>query len=72
VELVQRAVQARILFRAVVADSFYGEDRGVKRGLRELAVGYVLALKPSHDGRASRDRDRLVPRGSTSSRMAER
>src|SRR5215469_15955150 len=48
VELVQRAVQATIPFRAVVADSFYGEDRGVKRGLRELGVGYVLALKPSH------------------------
>jgi len=49
VELVQRAVQAKIPFRAVVADSFYGEDRGVKRGLRELGVGYVLALKPSHE-----------------------
>jgi hypothetical protein len=32
----------------VIADSFYGEDRGVKGGLRELGVGYVLALKPSH------------------------
>jgi SRSO17 transposase len=32
----------------VVADSFYGEDRGFKRGLRELKVGYVVALKPSH------------------------
>jgi hypothetical protein len=32
-----------------VADSFYGEDRGVKQGLRELDVGYVLALKPSHE-----------------------
>ncbi len=49
VELVHRAVQAQIPFRAVVADSFYGEDRGVKRGLRELGVGYVLALKPSHE-----------------------
>jgi SRSO17 transposase len=49
VELVQRAVQAQLPFRAVVADSFYGEDRGVKRGLRELGVGYVLALKPSHE-----------------------
>jgi SRSO17 transposase len=49
VELVRRAVQAQIAFRAVVADSFYGEDRGVKRGLRELGVGYVLALKPSHE-----------------------
>jgi SRSO17 transposase len=49
VELVRRAVQAQIPFRAVVADSFYGEDRGVKRGLRDLGVGYVLALKPSHE-----------------------
>jgi hypothetical protein len=49
VELVRRAVQAQIPFRAVVADSFYGEDRGVKAGLRELGVGYVLALKPSHE-----------------------
>jgi DDE superfamily endonuclease len=48
VELVRRAVQAKIPFRAVVADSFYGEDRGVKGGLRALGVGYVLALKPSH------------------------
>jgi SRSO17 transposase len=49
VELVLRAVQAQIPFRAVVADSFYGEDRGVKQGLRELGVGYVLAFKPSHE-----------------------
>ena len=48
VELVRRAVQAQLPFRAVVADSFYGEDRGVKQGLRALGVGYVLALKPSH------------------------
>ena len=32
----------------MVADSFYGEDYGVKQGLRALGVGYVLALKPSH------------------------
>ncbi len=48
VELVRRAVQAHIPFRAAVADSFYGEDYGVKQGLRALGVGYVLALKPSH------------------------
>jgi len=48
VELVRRAVQADIAFRAVVADSFYGEDDGVKQGLRALGVGYVVALKPSH------------------------
>jgi SRSO17 transposase len=48
VELVGRAVQAHLPLRAVVADSFYGEDRGVRRGLRELGVGYVLAFNPSH------------------------
>jgi hypothetical protein len=42
-------MQVGIPFRAVVADSFYGEDRGFKQGLRTLKVGYVLALKPSHD-----------------------
>jgi len=47
-ELVDAAVQATIPFRAVVADSFYGEDEAVKRGLRERGLGYVLALKPSH------------------------
>jgi hypothetical protein len=48
VQLVERAVQEAIPFRAVVADSFYGEDRGVREGLRRLCVPYVLALKPSH------------------------
>ena len=48
VELVRRAVQAKIAFRAVVADAFYGEDRGFKQGLGDLKLGYVLALKPSH------------------------
>jgi hypothetical protein len=48
VELVRRAVHVPIPFRAVVADNFYGEDRGFRRGLRDLQVGYVLALKPSH------------------------
>ncbi len=31
VELIQRAVNAGIPFRAVVADCFYGEDRGVQQ-----------------------------------------
>lgn len=48
VELVSRAIHVPIPFRAVVADSFYGEDRSFRRGLRDLHVGYVLALKPSH------------------------
>ena len=36
-----RAVHVPIPFRAVVADSFYGEDRGFRRGLRELKVGFL-------------------------------
>jgi hypothetical protein len=48
-ELVEVAVQEEgIPFRAVVADSFYGEDEGFKQSLSELEVGYVMALKPSH------------------------
>lgn len=47
-QLVERAVERGVKFRAVVADSFYGEDAGFKAGLRELKVGYVLALPPSH------------------------
>jgi DDE superfamily endonuclease len=47
-ELVEQAVEESIPFRAVVADSFYGEDEDLKWALRELRVGYVLALKPSH------------------------
>jgi hypothetical protein len=47
-ELVEKAVEGSIPFRAVVADSFYGEDEGFKQSLSELGVGYVLALKPSH------------------------
>lgn len=31
-ELIQRAVDAGIPFRAVVADCFYGEDRRVQQG----------------------------------------
>jgi SRSO17 transposase len=47
-ELVEQAVEKGIPFRAVVADSFYGEDREFKRSLGKLGVGYVLALKKSH------------------------
>jgi hypothetical protein len=47
-ELVELAVEEGIPFRAVVADSFYGEDEGFKQSLSELEVGYVMALKPSH------------------------
>jgi SRSO17 transposase len=47
-QLVELARQRSIPFRAVVADSFYGEDRGFKGALEELGAAYVLALKPSH------------------------
>src|SRR5258708_685150 len=42
VELVRRAVHVPLPFRAVVADNFYGEDRGFRQGLRDLPVGYVF------------------------------
>jgi len=47
-QLVERAKQESIPFRAVVADAFYGEDRGFRSGLRKLSASYVLAFKPSH------------------------
>jgi SRSO17 transposase len=48
VGLVQEAVADGIPFRAVVADSFYGENETFRTGLVHLGVGYVLALRPSH------------------------
>jgi hypothetical protein len=48
VELVTQAVRDGIPFRAVVADSFYGENDTFRSGLAGLGVGYVLALRPSH------------------------
>lgn len=47
-QLVEQAVEEGWPFRAVVADNFYGEDRGLKSGLRKRGVPYVMALKPSH------------------------
>jgi SRSO17 transposase len=47
-QLVERSMEMGVGFRAVVADSFYGEDRGFKRTLEESGVGYVLSLKKSH------------------------
>jgi hypothetical protein len=47
-QLVERALEEGIPFRAMVADSFYGEDRTLRGGLRKLWVPYVMALKPSH------------------------
>ena len=47
-ELVEHALDASIPFRAVVADSFYGEHEGFRTGLQNLKIGFVMALKPSH------------------------
>ena len=46
--LVRRALAVGIPSRAVVADSFYGEDEPLRQELRALGLGYVLALQPSH------------------------
>jgi hypothetical protein len=47
-QLVERAIGEGLPFRAMVADSFYGEDRTLRQELRTLGVPYVMALKPSH------------------------
>ena len=47
-QLVQRSVAEGVPFRAVVADSFYGEDEDFRQALSGLGVGYVMALKESH------------------------
>lgn len=47
-ELVERAVEMGIPFRAVVGDILYGEHRKFKEGLENREIPYVLSLKPSH------------------------
>jgi hypothetical protein len=44
---VGRALAAGVPCRAVVADSFYGEDEPFRAGLQARGLGYVLALPPS-------------------------
>jgi len=44
---VGRALAAGVPCRAVVADSFYGEDEPFRAGLRARQLGYALALPPS-------------------------
>jgi hypothetical protein len=46
VELVQAARTAKIPFRAVVADCFYGDNPGFTDALVAARVPFVLALKP--------------------------
>ena len=55
-ELVRREVAAGTLFKAVVADCFYGENDTFRTGLSQITetereggpIGFVLALKRSH------------------------
>jgi SRSO17 transposase len=47
-QLVECSVVMGVPFRAVVADSFYGEEEDFERVLGRLGLGYVLALKESH------------------------
>lgn len=46
--LVQQTIRQAWPFRAVVADSLYGEDRSLRKDLRKLQIPYVLALNPAH------------------------
>jgi len=46
--LVKQAQAASIPFRAVVADSFYGENDAFRDGLANDGIPFVLALYPSH------------------------
>jgi DDE superfamily endonuclease len=45
-ELVQAAQQAKIPFRAVVADCFYGDNEGFTQALGHAGVAFVLAVRP--------------------------
>jgi hypothetical protein len=47
-ELVERALEMKIPYRAIVGDILYGEHRKLKEGLEHRKIPYVLALKPSH------------------------
>jgi hypothetical protein len=47
-ELIKAAIASGVPFRAVVGDSFYGENDQLRTDLMALGVGYVMNLKPSH------------------------
>ena len=47
-ELVERAVQMKIPFQAVVADILYGTHLEFRRALESRHIPYVLAVKPSY------------------------
>lgn len=47
-ELVRKEVAVGTPFRAVVADSFYGENEEFRMGLQQSGIGFVLGLRRSH------------------------
>jgi SRSO17 transposase len=48
IDLATSAMTNQWPFKALVADSFYGDDPGFRGELNKLGVAYVMALKPSH------------------------
>ena len=47
-QLVERAIEMDLPFRAVVGDILYGEHREFRRALQSRGIPYVLAVKPSY------------------------
>src|SRR5438445_3148777 len=59
-DLAARAEAAGFAFRAVVADSAYGDQDGFRAGLAEAGLPFVMALRP-HRGTWARDADARTP-----------
>jgi len=53
--LIEAALDAGILFRAIVADSGYGENRPFTHSLLEEGLPYVVSVKPTEGIRAPAD-----------------
>jgi hypothetical protein len=64
VELVDRAREAAIPFRAVVADCLYGENPDFQSALWKASSPYVLSLKP-HKGRWAEEEAAHTPEEAT-------
>jgi len=47
-QLVEGALEMELPFRAVVADSLYGENLGFREIVLDREIPYVMALRPSH------------------------
>src|SRR5215216_7019266 len=63
VELVDRAREAGVPFRAVVADSVYGETPNFEGQLCKAKVPYVLSLR-TREGRCAEEESSAHPQGS--------